>query len=398
MSILKSQILLLIVPHFKVFIRDQASALRPYFSDMTVFIPVPYFSGLMLKLPYVKKYFRFLEWNIESRDELTKDYTFISPKFFTLPIETLRKRNCYLASRSCVKELLKSRIEFDLLHAHFLCNGFVGATLKNLSGKPFILTAHGGDVYDLPFRNDWYKALARFVLAEADQIITVSRFNAEKLLSLGVSSNKLHVIPNGYDEKLFKPIPMYKARRELGLPLNKKMLLSVGNLVDVKGHTYLIDAMQFVLKKRNDIILIIVGDGVLRENLEKKVRDLGLNGKILFVRRVEHRKIPIWMNACDVFVLPSLKESFGVVLIEAMACGKPVVGTRVGGIPEIVRRDDVGILVKPVHPKSLSDGILEALDRKWVSKTITNYARQFSWTTVVKHILKVYCDALQDQA
>jgi len=95
MNLLKSQKLLLIVPHFKVFIRDQAVFIRPYLNNMTVLMPIPYFSGLVLKLPYIKKHFGFLEFAEESRNELTQDYSVVSPKFFTLPIEVSRKRNCY---------------------------------------------------------------------------------------------------------------------------------------------------------------------------------------------------------------------------------------------------------------------------------------------------------------
>jgi glycosyltransferase involved in cell wall biosynthesis len=207
----------------------------------------------------------------------------------------------------------------------------------------------------------------------------------------------LGVIPNGYDEKVFKPFSSLEARKKLGLPLSKKVLLSVGNLVDVKGHTYLIDAMRMVFSKRNDVILVIVGSGSLKETLQRKTRELGLDGKILFAGQKKHEEIPVWMNACDVFILPSLCESFGVVIIEAMACGKPVVGTRVGGIPEIIRRDDVGILVKPADPESLSEGILETLDREWVTETILEYARQYSWANIVEQIISVYHEVLQGQ-
>jgi len=395
MDTLKSKNLLLIVPHFKVFIRDQATLIRPYFNEMNVLRPVPYFSSLVLNMPYINKYFRFLELGVESREELAKDYTLISPKYFTLPVETLRKRNCYLATKSSIKALSNNPINFSLIHAHFLDSGFVGATLKNQCGKPLVVTAHGGDVYDLPFRDAWYNALARFVLAEADQIITVSRFNAEKLRSLGAPSNKLHVIPNGYDEKLFKPIPLYKAREILGLPLDKKILLSVGNLVDVKGHKYLIDAMSYVLKKRNDVILVIIGSGDLKENLEKKAKDLDLNHNILFVGGKEHQEIPLWMNSCDLFVLPSLGEGFPTVIPEAMACGKPVVGTRVGGVPEAISSDEFGILVPPKDREALGQAILEALNHKWQSEDILGRAaNKYSWSNIVEHILAVYQEAL----
>jgi len=200
---LKTKGLLLVAPHLKVFIKDQASLIRPYFKNMTVLISRPYFSSFALRLPYIKKQFSYLEMAEKTCNETAKNYEVISSKFFTLPINEMQKRNCYLASQNCIKVLSKNAINFDIVHAHFLGNGFIGAKLKSFFGKPLVVTAHGGDVYDLPFRNNWYNVIARYVLNEADQVITVSQFNAEKLLSLGVSTSKLHVIPNGYSEKLF---------------------------------------------------------------------------------------------------------------------------------------------------------------------------------------------------
>jgi glycosyltransferase involved in cell wall biosynthesis len=273
-------------------------------------------------------------------------------------------------------------------------NGFIGASLKSSYDKPLVVTAHGGDVYDLPFRDSWYNNLARYVLSESDKVITVSHFLAEKLSELGVSSKKLHVIPNGYDENLFKPLPSKAMRKKLGLPLNKPILLSVGNLVDVKGHTYLIDAMDIVLKKQTDVMLVIIGSGPLKERLQKKVNKLGLNGKIMLVGRKPHNEIPVWMNASDLFVLPSLGEGFPTVVPEAMACGKPVIGTCVGGVQEAVANESVGVLVSPKDPEMLAQAILEALDRKWVPRTIVGHARQYSWHNLVEQILSVYQEVL----
>ena len=392
-NLLKLKELLIVAPHFEAFIKDQAKLIRPYFKKMNILIPIPYLSRVVLSLPLLKKYFSFLEITLQS-DEKSGKFDLTFAKYFTLPIEIMRKRNYYFASKSCLKKLGQN-MRFDLIHAHFLgVSGYVGAILKHRYDKPLILTAHGGDVYDLPFRDEWHQALARYVLNKADRIITVSQFNAEKLLSLGVSSNKLRIIPNGYDEKLFKPIPLHVARKKLGLPINKKVLLSVGNLVNVKGHTYLVDAMQFVLKKRKDIILIIIGSGPLKERLRKKASNLGLNGKILFAGRKKHNEIPIWMNASDLFVMPSLSEGFPTVIPEAIACGKPVIGTKVGGIPEIITNQEVGLLVNPKDSEKLALAIVNALNKTWSSEAILNHAKQYSWDTLVPQIISVYNEVL----
>jgi len=388
-EILKSQNLLLIAPHFRVFIKDQVVNIKPYVKEVIVLMPKALFSSVVLKLPYLQRHFRFLRLAVESCDDLG-GYKNFCPKYFTLPIEVLRKRNCYLAAKSCITALSKNKIDFSLIHAHFLENGFVGAHLKNMYEKPLVVTVHGGDVYDLPFRNYWYNSLARSVLTEADEVITVCKFNAEKLLSLGVSSDKLHVVPNGYDEHLFKPVPIAKAREKLGLPQNKKILLSVGNLVDVKGHAYLTDAMFLVSRKRKDVLLIIVGSGPLKELLQSMVKKYGLEDSVMLTGGKKHEEIPIWMNASNIFILPSLQEGFPTVVPEAMACGKPIIATNVGGIPEAITSNDLGILVNPKDPKALASAILEALDKKWESEAILKHAKKYSWGNLAEQIISVY--------
>lgn len=390
----KSQELLLIVPHFKVFIHDQATLIEPYFKKMLVLMPIPYFSSVALKLPYMKRYFRFLKLALESKSELTHD-SLLASRFFSLPVESMRKRNYYLAAKSCINSLSRNKTDFGLIHAHFVENGFIGTAIKGLFGKPLVVTAHGGDVWHLPFKDKWSRDLTRYVLHETDQIITVSQSNRDKLLSLGVSTKKLHVIPNGYNGRLFRPLSSFKARKSLGLPLSKKILISVGNLVDAKGHAYLIDAMRIVLKKQKDAILVIVGSGSLKEGLQKKTKALGLDDKIFFAGPKRHEEIPEWINAGDIFVLPSLNEGFPTVIPEALACGKPVVATDVGGVREALRSRDVGLLVEPKNVNSLACGILEGLRKEWYSEAICAYAERYAWNRLIPNIISVYEKALQ---
>jgi len=254
-----------------------------------------------------------------------------------------------------------------------------------------VVTAHGYDVYDLPFRSELWFQRVKFVFDSADHVITVSKSNYEVLTNkISVSHEKVSIIPNGYSSSLFRPMDKTLARQTLGLPINRKILLNVANLVPIKGHAYLIEAMKEVIKVRQDVSLVIVGDGQLRKKLETQAKKLNLESYIKFVGARPHEEIPLWMNAADLFVLPSLREGFGVVQIEAMAVGTPVVATINGGSEEIIVSDDYGLLCPPADSRCLATKILTALNRTWDKEGITKYARRFTWDRVATEIFKVY--------
>jgi glycosyltransferase involved in cell wall biosynthesis len=389
--------LLVIAPHFKYFIEDQVIATNPFLKSTTVVIPLNRFSPLVTHLPYLRDRFYRVRNAVESVQNRFKykDVEIVPSYISALPTSKFRKRSHILAARNIAKQFRKG-YGFSIIHAQFMDTpGYIGALLKKEFGTPLVVTGHGWDVYDLPFRDEWHNDLAKQVLNEADQIITVSKSNANKLREIGAPPQKLNVIPNCYNDNLFKPLSQEEARKSLNLPLDKKLLLSVGSLVEVKGHTYLIDSMQTILKSRKDLILIIVGSGPLEADLRKKVKKLGLNKNILFTGERKHEEIPVWMNACDLFVLPSLNESFGVVLIEAMACGKPVIGTQVGGVPEIITTDEVGRLIRPKDSEVLAMAVLEALDKEWSTEKILEQTQRYSWNKIAKRILSVYQKVLR---
>jgi len=286
--------------------------------------------------------------------------------------------------------LKKSDVKFSIVHAHRLNFGFTGAVLKDMCSKPLVITCHGGDAYRFPFENDFSYAIAKYTLSRVDHVIAVCKSDAEKLLSLGLPHSKLSIIPNGFDDDLFKPIPKRLAREKLRLPMNKKIILSVGTLHQVKGHTYLIEAMHTLSKASNNIIAVIIGSGPLKMKLKEKIQKLGLKQRVLLVGWRPHNEIPIWMNASDIFILPSLNEGAPTVIPEAMACRKPVIGTKVGGIPDFISNDNVGIVVKPRDPELLAQAILEAIKRKWEHEKIMTHAQRYSLENIVKQIFQIY--------
>ena len=288
------------------------------------------------------------------------------------------------------KLVTQNNLKFDLIHSHFTWpSGYVGAKLKEKYNVPFVVTAHGYDIYDLPFKDDEWRSKIEYVLNSADAIITVSNSNLECIKNMDVKT-PVKVLSNGYREDLFHPIDPYESRKLLSIPSDKKVILSVGNLEEVKGHKYLIEAISHVVKRRKDVICFIVGGGRLKTHLKKQIKSAGLQDHVKLVGGKPHNCVPIWMNACDVFVLPSLRESFGIVQIEAMGCGKPIVATCNGGSEEIITSEDYGLLCEPANPKDMADKILVALDKGWDNTEIEMYARKFRWEEVLKDVIRIY--------
>lgn len=194
----------------------------------------------------------------------------------------------------------------------------------------------------------------QYVLNSADYIITVSKNNLDCINKLNVNT-PVKVLPNGYKGDLFYPMNQLQCRRKLNLSLNSKIILNVGNLSEVKGHKYLIEAMKVIVKFRKDVLCIIIGEGKLRYTLQRQINNNGLSKFIKLVGRKPHSEIPIWINACDLFVLPSLNEGNPTVMFECLGCSKPFVGTRVGGVPEVITSEDYGLLVDPGNVQDLAE-------------------------------------------
>ena len=387
--------LLIIAPNFFTPIMDETLSIRPYFSSVYVLIPQPLFPRSLLHISSIRE--KYL-WVSLAYPNTTKFYNanirFLHPKSLVLPFDFMRKRALEIFSKSSLQKVSNSNLKANLIHAHRMDYGYIGTRLKEIHNIPLIITTHGSDVYNFPWRGKYEYSIARFVLRNVNHIIAITRREAELLLSLGCPANKISIIPNPVNVNIFRPISQSKSRSLLNLPLNKKIILTVGTLTEVKGYTYLIDTAYVISKTRQDIILVIVGSGPLKNFLLSKIKKLELNNKVLMVGEKPHKEIPLWLNASDLFVLSSVDEGLPSVVLEAIACGKPVVATQVGGIPDVVSSSDIGILVKPRDKEALAQAILEALNRKWESEKICEYAQKYSLKNVVRQILQVYQQVL----
>ena len=370
--------LLLISNHYLTFVKDQNEIISESVSEINALIRTNYYHHILKK-----------KHLIDSSEMPTNIFVEVTPVLY-YPTDSQYKKLGEKHFKAAEKMINLNNIEFDLIHSHFTWSaGYVGAKLKEKYDMPFVVTAHGYDIYDLPFKDDEWKQKIEYVLNTADCIITVSNSNLRCIEKLDVDT-PVKVIPNGFNDKIFHPMNSEECRKTLNLPIDKKIILTVGNLAEVKGHKYLIEAMSEIVKHRKDVLCIIVGSGKLKGKLEKQIKNLNLKNYVKLVGGKPHNEIPIWMNACDVFVLPSLNEGNPTVMFECLGCGKPFIGTRVGGVPEIITSDDFGLLCELADSDGLANNLLIAPDKEWDIKKIEGYSSQFTWDAISKDVLNVY--------
>ena len=315
-------------------------------------------------------------------------------KVIPVPLWYLPTNNGYLNLGEnhfkAVKRILKKgSVKFDIIHAHFAWSaGYVGMKLKKDYNVPLVITTHAYDVNDLPFRSIKWKKLIQNVLSEADHVITVSHKNKQYIDKINISS-PVTIIPNGYRNIYFYPKNAHKSREKLGLPLGIKIILSVGNLEEIKGHKFLINAIK-IISNNYRVLCIIVGEGSYRKKLNNQIRINNLRKSVCLVGFKYHHDIVDWINACDVFVLPSINEGNPTVMFESMACGKPIVSTRVGGVPEHILSDDYGLMVKPENSEQLAEAIIEALNKDWDRNKIISNSIKYNWENLCSDKLQIY--------
>ena len=361
------------------FVKTQIDEAKIYFKKIIVISPILFSFGFLLN------------------DKMCMNYHYENvevyyPRCFYIPI--FWTGQLVIDNRFKVVDRLiqKKQLTFDLIHAHFTWpSGNIGVRLKEKYGKPVIITIHeNGEWFDQEVGMD--HPLINAAWCGANALIRVNRKDVPVLQRY----NKcVYAIPNGFPPA-FHPVDTAIARERLGLSAEKKIIFALGYLIKRKGFNYLIDAMKQICSQRNDVTCYIGGVGSERGSLQGQIDRLHLMENVRLIGSVPSEVLSLWMNACDLFVLPSLSESFGVVQIEALACGKPVVATRNGGSEEVITSDEYGILVEPADSGDLAEKILIALDCEWDRAAILKYAQRFTWEKISKEIMGVYKQISQD--
>jgi len=393
---LKNTKILILAPHYNYFIKGQIEAISKFVSEITVIVcynPVSIISRI-LPIHYLKS---FQKRNLINTKALPKNVRIFKRSVFYLPVNFSYKKLGIKQYKKIEKIINKKKISFDVIHAHFLwSSGFVGSKLKITASKPLIITAHGFDVYSLPERDWWWSNTITKIAKAADKIITVSQRN-KRILQTMTNSENISIVPNGFDEQLHHPQEVSSLRKKLKLPSDKKIILTIGNLSKIKGHEVLIDALLLLKMKREDFICILIGDGPIFNQLSRKIKKLGLSSEIILKGYVPYSEVPEWYNVCDIFVLPSLDEGNPTVMFEALGNGKPFIGTNVGGIPEIIKSDKIGLLTTPSNSSELFKIIEDALEIEWDNDFISNYALKYSWDSSAEKLRSEYTNVLKER-
>jgi glycosyltransferase involved in cell wall biosynthesis len=309
-------------------------------------------------------------------------------------------------------------ITADIYEAHAVSGYGVPKRLKKLGvNKPFIHTIHGvlADEYEQAKKNGYQSFRGRIANSfmhrlailegktakNATLVVTISKYSVEKIRQYyGIDQSKVRIVPNGVDTEKFKPMDNSAAlKRQFGLS-NEKCVLFVGSLIPRKGLPFLVEAAKKIVKAQAQTKFLIVGDGPLRNQLEKSLKTANLSENFVFLGKIKEDILPAVYNSADVFALPSIQEGQGIVLLEAQASGKPAVAFDIGGVNEAVCNGETGLLVKPKSSEELADAIVKILSDESLRQKMGDSGRKFisenfTWDICAQKMREIYEEALK---
>ena len=291
-----------------------------------------------------------------------------------------------------LRKLTAERTDVDLIDAHyFYPDGVAAARLGAAVGKPVVISARGSDVTWIP-RYRRPRRQIRWAARAAAAVVTVSRALKEALVALDVDPAKITVLRNGVDLDRFGPRDRSALRLQLGV--QGPVWLTVGNLIELKGVHIAVEALARV----HDVTLLIVGKGPQEQELRLLVARLGLDSRVRFLGAIPHARLCDYYNVADTVVHASSREGMPNVVLEAIACGTPVVATPVGGIPELITSPEAGELMRERSPEALVQA-WDALQARQPSRAATRkFAQRLGWSPVIEEQCALYASLLSTGA
>jgi glycosyltransferase involved in cell wall biosynthesis len=301
---------------------------------------------------------------------------------------------CFFFALPKVREIHR-RERIDVINAHYLYPEGVAATaIGRLLRIPVVLSARGSDVNYLS-KMRGRKGQIRWAVRSCSMTTAVSRALSDGLMQLGVVDSRVRTIPNGVNQIKFPMRSRKEARALLRLQDPLRVLLFVGLLKEVKGLHYLIESLSKIRDSgKLDFATYLVGDGPLRVSIEEEIRNAKLEDSVSILGMKAHEEVSLWMAASDLIVLPSLNEGMPNVVLEALACGRPVVATHVGGVPDLVSEGN-GLLVPPADSAALAGAIVQGFKMSWNSETIRKSIQGMTWEETARQHIELYEEAIK---
>ena len=312
-----------------------------------------------------------------------------------------------IASANLSLKILYKPLDYkiDIAHAHYNMpySDYSALRYAEKNKVPLVVTYHadaqesGGNLIRNWAQMIYNRSLLKNVLNGADIIIATSNSYIDESKFLGDHREKIEVIPNGINLEEFDiNLSKEECRDRLDLPHDKKIILFFGNIVAYKGPHILLKSFSKVKSKFKDVMLVFAGRGEMQEELTKLAVELGIKNDVLFTGYIDEKLKPFYYKSADIFCLPSITmaEAFGIVNLEAMACGIPVISSKLGGIPDVIDDKETGLLVKPEDEDELSEAIEFLLENEATSIKMGNNGKrkvkEYSWKKIAEKTQKIY--------
>ena len=354
-------------------------------AESVVVAPVPWF-------PFKSERFgEYAKFARTPREEIRSGIRVLHPRYPLLPKlgMTSAPLSLALGARRTLTRLRDEGYDFDLIDAHyFYPDGVAAALLGRYFNKPVVITARGTDINVIP-RHALPRAMICWAARHAAANITVCQALKDEMIKLGIDGERIVPLRNGVDLERFQPIDRAARRRELGL--DSFTLLSVGNLIPGKGHHLVIEALRLMPEVR----LFIAGLGPQRAAYEKLARDLGVDRRLTFLGGVPQAELKNYYGAVDALVLASEREGWPNVLLESMACGTPVLATKVSAVPEMVTTPEAGVLMEARTPEEIARAVEKLREHYPDSAATRRYAERFSWDATTSGQLALFSRLLK---
>lgn len=373
-----------------IFVHKQVKEIVKQGCQVKVVSPVPLAQFPIKNLS--KKWKDYSKIPLEEEIDKIKIY---HPRYIDFPkalFFSFSGERMYRGVKNTVSDLYRG-FRFDIVHAHTaLPSGYAGMEIAKQYKKPLIVTIHGADFQKTIFKNKRCRDAVIKTINYSRKTIAVSN----KLKRIGqneldIEENKIEVIPNGIDtEEIFEGQSKLSEKYK-----GKKIILSVSNLVKTKGIDLNLKAIKKIEKKYPNLIYLIIGRGKERKNLKSLVRKLELERKVIFLGELSHKETMEYISICDIFSLPSWQEGFGIVYLEAMVQGRPIIACKGEGVKDFIKNKKNGILVEPKNVSDLSAAIDFLFSNLEKSKKIATEAKntvfgKYTLDKIARQIISLY--------